>query len=251
MSPLRGEMPIQSLPGFQDPVSAATHLLAVPVFLLVGVFLLRRGRGDWARLFYLGIFVFASAFLLAMSGMYHLLTLPSTERSVMERLDHAAIFVLIAATFTPVYGILYRGAWRWVPLVLIWTCAVTAIILKTIYFSRVPEVLGLCIFLGLGWLGVLSAFALWRRFGWAFVRPLVWGGATYTVGAVLEFWCVPMVVHGIIGPHEFYHLLILAAMTCHWRFVFQFAEGLENVRQCSFRVDQVRVDDVALTSNSL
>lgn len=214
--------------GFQDPVSTLTHLLAAPAFLLLGFFLLRRGQGDRSRQCFLGVFVFATVFLLTMSGLYHMMALSSTSRAVMERLDHGAIFVLIAGTFTPAYGILYQGFWRWGPLIFVWTCAVAGIALKTIFFAQVPEWLGLGMFLGLGWLGMFSAMALWWRFGWAFVRPLLWGGIAYTVGALLEFWSVPMLARGVIGPHEFYHLVVLAGLACHWRFVFRFAAGLED-----------------------
>lgn len=222
-----------SFSGFQDPVSALTHLLAAPVFLWLGYFLFRRGRGDRARLCFLGVFVFASVLLLTMSGLYHMMTRDSTARFVMERLDHGAIFVLIAGTFTATYGILYRGVWRWGPLILVWTCAVAGITLKTVFFLDVPEWFGLSLFLGLGWLGMFSAIALWWRFDWPFIRPLIWGGIAYTMGALLEFWCVPTLARGIIGPHEFYHLLVLAGLAFHWRFVFRFAAGTNAISTIS------------------
>jgi channel protein (hemolysin III family) len=219
----RGDL--YSLPGFHDPVSALTHLLAAPVFLVLSYFLLRRGRGNTARLIFLGIFAFASVFLLSMSGVYHMMESGGNARLVMERLDHSAIFVLIAGTFTPVHGILFRGWARWGPLLLIWTCAITGITLKTIFFDNLDEGLGLSFFLGLGWIGILSAAVLWQHYGFHFVRLLLLGAALYTVGSVLEYFNWPVLIPGVIGPHEMFHLAVLAALSCHWAWVFGFASG--------------------------
>lgn len=238
------KMPMHSLSCCQDPVSSFTHLLALPVFMVLSFSLLQRGRGDRARVLFLGIFAFACVFLMTMSGLYHMMSRHGTARSVMERLDHGAIFILIAGTFTPAYGILYRGAARWRPLVLIWSLTLIAICLKLIFFSQVPEWLGLTIFLSLGWLGMLSAIALWRRFGQAFVRPLIWGGIAYTVGSLLEFWERPMVIPGAVGPHEFFHLLVLVGMGCHWKFIFQFASGLPSEHGRLLVDDFKTIDDV-------
>ena len=219
----RGDL--YSLPGFHDPVSSLTHLLAAPVFLVLSFFLLRRGRGNAARLIFLGIFAFASVFLLSMSGVYHMMESGGTARAVMGRLDHSAIFVLIAGTFTPVHGILFRGWARWGPLLLIWTCAITGITLKSIFLDDLDEGLGLSFFLGLGWIGILSAAVLWQRYGFRFVRLLLLGAALYTVGSVLEYFNWPVLIPGVVGPHELFHVAVLAALGCHWAWVFQFASG--------------------------
>jgi channel protein (hemolysin III family) len=219
----RGDL--YSLPGFHDPVSAMSHLFAAPVFLVLSYYLLRRGRGNTARLIFLGIFAFASVFLLSMSGVYHMMESGGTARLVMERLDHSAIFFLIAGTFTPAHGILFRGWARWGPLLLIWACAITGITLKAIFFDDLDEGLGLSLFLGLGWIGMVSAGVLWQRYGVAFVWPLLLGAVFYTVGAVLEYLTWPVIIPGVVEAHEMFHLAVLAGLAFHWEFVFQFASG--------------------------
>src|SRR5262245_20522591 len=215
------------LPGFYDPVSALSHLLGAVVFALLTPALLRRGRGDPARVAFLGVFAFACVFLLSMSAVYHMLPRGTGGRSVMERLDHGAIFVLIAGTFTPAHGILFRGAARWGPLLLIWAAAITGITLKTVFFSSLAEWLGLTFYLSLGWVGAFSAGVLWWRYGLGFLAPLLWGALAYTVGSVLEFlswgwlWFIP----GVVGPHELFHLAVLAGAGCHWYWVWRFAPG--------------------------
>jgi channel protein (hemolysin III family) len=213
------------LPGFHEPVSAITHLIGAVVFIVLGALLLRRGRGDTSRLIFLGIYAASCVFLLSMSAVFHMLVRGGTAHRVMERLDHGAIFVLIAGTFTPAHGILFRGVLRWGPLLLIWSAAITGITLKTIFFEDLAEWVGLSFYLGLGWVGSMSALVLVQRYGFGFVAPLVWGGVAYTFGAVADYLGWLMLIPGIVHAHEVFHFFVLAGAFWHWLFVWQFATG--------------------------
>ena len=215
-----------SIPGFSDPVSSLTHLLGAGAFACLTPSLLLKGRGDPLRVASLGVFAFATVLLLAMSGTYHLLTPGTGGRAVLQRLDHAAIFVLIAGTFTPIHFILFRGAWRWAALLVLWASAAAGVTLKSAFFGDTPEWLGLLFYLGMGWLGIVSGSELWRRHGARLIRPLVLGGVAYTTGAVLEFLRWPVVVAGVIGPHELFHVMVLVGAGFHWRFVWFIASGV-------------------------
>jgi len=216
---------VWSIAGFSDPVSSLTHLVAAVVFTALGAVLLRRGRGDPGRMAALSAFAFSCVLLLSLSGVYHLLSPGTAGREVLKRLDHAAIFVLIAGSFTPVHAILFRGAWRWGMLALIWAAALTGLTLKTVFFATMPEWLGLAMYLGLGWLGVISGVALARRYGLRFIHPVLWGALAYTAGAVCEFLRWPVLLAGIVGPHEIFHLAVLAGISCHWAFILGIASG--------------------------
>src|SRR5438552_4013357 len=102
---LSAGIPIYPIPGFADPFSSLSHLLGAGVFAVLSVFLLLKGRRHRGRRVWLGTFAAASVLLLAMSGIYHLLGHELAGRAVMQRLDHAAIFVLIAASFSAPHGI--------------------------------------------------------------------------------------------------------------------------------------------------
>jgi channel protein (hemolysin III family) len=202
-----------------------THLLGAGVFAVLSVPLLRRGRGSLLRIVCLGVFAFSSVMLLSISGVYHLLSHGGVGRDVMLRLDHAAIFVLIAGTFTPVHGLLFHGRWRGEPLLVLWAVTVAAVTLKTVFFNSVPEWIGLSLYLGLGWVGLVSGIALWFRYGWAFIRPLTWGGIAYTIGATLDYVHWPAVIPGVIQWHELFHIAVLFGIGFHWRFIYSFASG--------------------------
>lgn len=214
-----------SIPGFSDPVSSLSHLAGAAVFAVLGAFLLWRGRGDPARAASLAVFVFSCVLLLSLSGVYHLLTPKTAARGVLMRLDHAAIFVLIAGSFTPVHVILLRERWQQHLLGWIWAAAIAGLTLKTVYFDSVPAWLGLLMYLGLGWLGVISTAALVRAFGVRFVLPLVWGALAYTLGAGADYARWPVLIAGVVGPHEVFHLAVLAGISFHWTFIRGIAAG--------------------------
>ena len=171
-------------------------------------------------------FCMGAVFLLSMSGIYHMLSPESTAQTFVQRLDHSAIFVLIASSFTPAHTILFRG-WGRVGalLLLIWTIGVVGITLKMIYFHDMPRWLGLSLYVGMGWLGAFSCISLWRRYGFDFVQPLLWGGVAYSVGAAMEGLHWPVLISGVVQWHEILHVAVLIGLGCHWAFTFKIADG--------------------------
>lgn len=218
-------MPLTSIPGFADPFSSLTHLLGAGIFFILGIFLIRRGAGNAARVASLVIFVLGSVLLLSISGVYHLLTPGGTTRQTMRILDHAAIFILIACSFTPPHVIMFRGPQRWAVLLLVWAFAVVAITLKCFYFREMPTAVGLGMYLGMGWIGLIGGIAMWRQRGFAFIAPIFWGGVAYSIGAIMEYLDWPVVLPGVIQPHEVFHVAVLIGLALHWSFIFTIADG--------------------------
>ncbi|MDF1837785.1 MAG: hemolysin III family protein, partial [Planctomycetota bacterium] len=213
-----------SIPGFYEPFSAMTHLLGALVFLVFGIKLLLRARGSKGRVAYFAVYVFSGVFLLSMSGVYHMLAEGTTGRNVLGRLDYAAIFALIAGTHTPVQGLFFRGVARWLPVLLMWSAVATGVTLFSVFYHDLPYGLGNSIFLGLGWLAGLSGFVVWRRVGTAELSLLIGGGVAYSLGALLMAMDWPILIPGVIGTHELWHLAVLIAMCMHWRFLSNHAQ---------------------------
>ena len=221
-----------SIPGFTDPFSSLSHLAGAASAALLAVPLVRRGwrgspgcEGRGGRLLSLVVFAASAVVLLSMSGVYHLLGHTGPARDVLQRLDHAAIFVLIAGTFTPIHAIVFRGRWRWGMLVFIWAFAVTGVTLKSVFFKAMPPTLGIVLYLGMGWFGVLSMVGLTKRFGARMVLPLLLGGLVYSAGAAIE-WAEPApLIDGIVRAHEMFHVAVLLGLGLHWRFVWSIADG--------------------------
>jgi channel protein (hemolysin III family) len=209
---------LSPIPGFADPISSLSHLLATAVFAFASISLLRSARGHRGRTVALSIYAGSVVLLFSMSGVFHLLAHQTVGRMVLQRLDHASIFVLIAGTFTAVHGILFRGWLRWGIISFVWIVTAVAIPLKTVFFEEMPEWLGLTLYLAFPWIGLLSGFLLWHRHGARYVAMFVLGGIAYTVGAVLEFLRWPNPWPGVIHAHELFHFFAIAGAAFHWRF---------------------------------
>lgn len=216
-------MEIIPVPGFSEPLSSWSHLLAAVAALAGLFFFLHKARGNIARLASLLIFSFALIFLFSMSGVYHLLEPQLTPRLVFQRLDHAAIWILIAGTFTPVHMILFRGAWRWGVLLAVWSVAIIGLVLGVIFFDATPLWLSLCFYLGLGSVGVLTGSHFRQVYGHRSERYLWLGGLFYFIGAILDFLNWPNLLPGVVTAHEIFHLFVILGAASHWLFVYRWA----------------------------
>src|SRR5207302_1716628 len=148
------------------------------------------------------LYSFSLVFLFSMSGVFHLLDRGGEARDVLQRLDHAGIWVLIAGTITPLQVILFRGAFRWGMLLFVWLLTINGLVLEIVFFKDFPEWLLLSFFLGLGWLGAISMIQFRKAFTGASVTPVALGGIFYSVGAIIDFINWPTLIEGIVGPHE-------------------------------------------------
>ena len=213
-----------SIPGFFDPMSSLSHLVGTAFFLLLAPFLLWSARSSKRTFWFSFQFVFAVLLSLSMSFVYHMMAVGGTARAVMLRLDVAAIFILIASTFTAIHGILFTGWKRWSIIAVLWTIAVTGITLRTIFFNSIPSVIGDGIFLLMGWVGACSCWFLWQKYRWSAVGPIVLGGLFYTVGAIINAQKGLVFIDKVWGPHETFHLFVLAGIGTHWAFIWRIAD---------------------------
>jgi channel protein (hemolysin III family) len=209
-------------------VSSIIHFLGALFFTYLAYYLIRRGKGSSIRLISLAVFASSCVLLLLIRAVYHLLETSGTAHTVFQRLDHAAIFLVIAGTFTPIHCILFTGFLRWGFLIIVWVLAISGLVVKMIYFTRIPEWLGLSFYLGLGWMGLLMGYKLWQRYGFAFIRPLVTGGLCYTVGAVIEYQHKLILLTGILGPHEILHIAVLGGIGFQWWFIIKTMDRFPN-----------------------
>lgn len=228
-----------------DPVSSLTHLAgAVAAAVCGGLLIARAARGTpprALRVVSMSVFVASAVVLLLASAVFHAMPAHTAWRTVTQRLDHAAIFVLIAGTFTPIHALLFRGFMRWGVLALIWSAAALGITVKTVYFASVPEAAGVGAYLAMGWLGAVSMWLIFRRRGARFVSPLVLGGLAYSAGALCELTGEPVLVRGVVGSHEVFHVAVLVGLGCMWMFIRRLARG-EPARQHSGRRAKPRAD---------
>ena len=148
------------------------------------------------------------------STLYHSLH-RSSFRRVLQILDHSAIYLLIAGTYTPVALISLGGAWRTTVLATVWVGAAAATLSKFCWV-RAPKWLSVVIGTALGWVGVVALPQLVQREGIAPVSLLVAGGIAYTAGAVVYARRKPDPLPRVFGYHELFHALTIVALACQY-----------------------------------
>jgi predicted membrane channel-forming protein YqfA (hemolysin III family) len=76
----------------------------------------------------------------------------------------------------------------------------------------------------MGWLGAITGYKVHMLMGLKAIAPLIYGAIAYTLGAVLEFSRFPILITGVMGPHELFHVLVLVGISFHWLFVYRMAQ---------------------------
>jgi hemolysin III len=202
----------------EEVANAITHgvglLAAIAGFPLLVVS--AQERGDPLRL--VGVCIFATTLIMlyGASTLYHAVPLSSPKKRIMRVIDHSAIYLLIAGTYTPfTFGVL-RGVWGWTIFALVWVGAGLGILFKTTLGFKYPKA-STIIYIAMGWLGVLAIKPMVA----ALPAPGLWlifaGGAAYTGGVVFYVWHRPRYMHAV------WHIFVMAGSICHWCAVYWYA----------------------------
>ncbi len=219
-------MPIENIHwmGLRDPVSSTTHFAACLFGIFATALLWRLGRSRGLRAqIALAAFGVSAIILYGASATYHALRLPPDQLRVFRMLDHSAIYLLIAGTYTPAfYFLLPDSPQRRLYLGGIWLLAIVGIVCKWT-IPDMPYWLTVGLYIGMGWVGVLTVAEMLRAVGpramaWAF-----WGGLSYTIGGIADLFHWPRLVPGLFGSHEIFHLFAMGGTMCHFIFLVKYA----------------------------
>ena len=210
-----GERPQSFGEEIANSVSHGVGLLATvaatPVLIIAAV---QRGGAEGI----VGASVFSATMVLMYltSTLYHALP-RNRAKQVFQILDHGAIFLLIAGTYTPFTLGVLRGMWGWTLFGLVWSLALTGIVLKIVYgawYQRFSTFL----YLVMGWLVVIALKVLWLHVS---MWGLVWllsGGLAYTVGVAFF-----LVDERVRYSHFIWHLFVIAGTSCHFIAVLRYS----------------------------
>jgi len=184
-------------------VGLALAIAATPILIIAAI----RYGSTWNVI---GVSVFAASMMLLYSAstLYHALK-HDKAKQFFRMMDHGAIFLLIAGTYTPFTLGILRGPWGWTLLVLIWTLAAVGLTLKAVFGSRFnkPSVV---LYLLMGWLVVIAAPEVLRVMPLSGLAWIAAGGIAYTGG--VGFYAA----HRVPYAHFAWHLFVLAGTTCHF-----------------------------------
>jgi hemolysin III len=165
-------------------------------------------RGDVWHIVGCSIFGTTLVLLYAASTLYHA-TPGSRAKSVFQRFDHAAIFLLIAGTYTPFTLVSLRGGWGWTLLALVWGLAILGIVLQVTVPSWAKRI-SVPLYLVMGWLGVVAAEPLARSVHPDGLALLILGGVTYTLGVIFYAW------RRLPYNHAVWHVFVMVGSVCHF-----------------------------------
>jgi len=206
------ELSLEATIAQRPKLRGVLHAVAFAVSCLVGALFVAYAP---AHAFAAAVFAVSASLMLGTSALYHRITWSPSRRLWMRRADHAALFLLIAGTYTPVALVGLHGAWRTSILIIVWTGAVAAIATK-VCWVRSPKWLSAAIGLALGWVAVVALPQLAHNEGLAPLFLLAAGGIAYTAGAVVYALRRPDPVPRIFGYHELFHALTIVALSCQY-----------------------------------
>jgi hemolysin III len=220
---------------FREPISAWSHCLWLVLSVPATMILLRRCEGDRSRQVSLLVFGVSLTICYAGSTLFHGVRLSPEWIARFDQLDHIGIFILIAGSYTPVAWNLLHGYLRWGTLVAAWSCTLvgTAVLLSWGVFTMFWST---CFYVGMGWAAVICYIEMSRVWPQRTLFPLLLGGILYTVGAVINLMEWPEIQPGVFGPHEVFHLFVMAGSLAHFQFMHDvIAIGGRNARAAAWR----------------
>lgn len=189
------------------------HQVAFLVWLPVGAALVALARGGAARVG-AAVYALGLASVFGASAAYHRGAWGAAARRRMKRLDHSMIYVLIAASYTPVALLALHGPWTIAVLATVWAGAALGVVLK---LSRIDgfRVATAALYMALGWLAVVALPQLVRGMSTPALGLAVAGGLLYTAGAIVFALRRPDPRPTVFGYHEVWHAFMVSAAACH------------------------------------
>lgn len=209
----------------RDPVSGLTHLGAAVAAVIGLIALLIMGWGDPTKEISLLIYGVSLIMMFAASAAYHMVDRGPDVSAWLRKIDHSAIYLLIAGTYTPLCVHFFSGFWSWGPLVIIWIMALAGVIVK-LFVIREPRWMRAGVYLVMGWLSILGIPEILRTMPVGAIAWLVLGGVLFTLGAVIYVMKKPDPWPGVFGFHEIWHIFIIFACLAHYILIAAFVAAV-------------------------
>lgn len=209
----------------KEPGSAITHFIGMLMAIFASVPLLIRAAAQPQKIYIIAMSIYAASLILlyAASTTYHTFDISEKTNTVLKKIDHMMISVLIAGSYTPVCLLVLKGRIGIILLSIVWAIAIAGILIKA-FWVYCPKWVSSVLYIGMGWTCVLAFTQLLNNLSPAAFGWLLAGGIIYTVGGVIYALKLPLFNsrHKNFGSHEIFHLFVMGGSACHFIVMYAF-----------------------------
>lgn len=209
----------------KDPGSAITHFIGMLMAIFAAIPLLIKAAHEPSRLYVisLAIYVVSLILLYAASTTYHTFNLSEKKNTILKKIDHMMIFILIAGSYTPICLLVLQGLTGKILLGIVWSIAILGILIKA-FWVFCPKWVSSILYIGMGWTCVLAFTQILNNMSSAAFSWLLAGGIIYTIGGIIYALKVPIFnnKHKNFGSHEIFHLFVMGGSICHFVLMYVF-----------------------------
>ena len=209
----------------KEPGSAITHFIGMLMAIFAAVPLLIKAAHEPSRIYIISLAIYAASLILlyAASTTYHTFDISPKVNTILKKIDHMVISVLIAGSYTPVCLIVLKGKTGIILLSIVWSIAIIGILIKA-FWVYCPKWVSSVLYIGMGWTCVLAFTQILNNMSPAAFGWLLAGGIIYTVGGVIYALKLPIFnnKHKNFGSHEIFHLFVMGGSACHFIVMYAF-----------------------------
>lgn len=209
----------------KDPGSAITHFIGMLMAIFAAVPLLIKAAHEPERIYILSISVYALSLILlyAASTTYHTFNPSKRVSTILKKIDHMMISVLIAGSYTPICLLVLGGKTGVILLSIVWGIAIIGILIKA-FWVYCPKWVSSVLYIGMGWTCVLAFTQILNSMSAAAFGWLLAGGIIYTVGGIIYALKLPIFNnrHKYFGSQEIFHLFVMGGSFCHFIVMYAF-----------------------------
>jgi hemolysin III len=202
----------------KEPVSFATHFFGLLLTVAGLVTLIVLSAHDSAKMIGMILYGSSLAMVFLASSCFHYFDLGKEGNLLLQKFDHAAIYLLIGGSYIPILLQFLDGSWRIVMLSIVCTLSIAGAIMK-FFWMDCPRRLSVAMYLGLGWIIVIPGYKMFPQFSLRLTICLAAAGLIYSVGAVIYALKKPNIWPNYLGFHEIWHLFVLGGAGAHFLFV--------------------------------
>ena len=209
----------------KDPGSAITHFIGMLMAIFAAVPLIIKAAHEPGRIYLVSIIIYAASLILlyAASTTYHTFNRSEQVNTILKKIDHMMISILIAGSYTPICLLVLGGRRGLFLLTVVWSFAVVGILIKA-FWVYCPRWVSSVLYIGMGWTCVLAFTQILNSMSAAAFLWLLAGGVIYTAGGVSYALKLPIfnLKHKNFGSHEIFHLFVMGGSACHFVVMYVF-----------------------------